>query len=506
MVLLIILLLVAISFILLCILRNKEVLFIFLCCASLALFLLTVLMYIAKKGGFPSVMMEVFFLTKNTRVYLQYFLILLRDLGFIMAIGRFTFPLFLCMFANQNVSFLSRKVSVAIKTVATAVTGFFLIVYIQPVFVAITQREAWRQQLIMNASETWIISLVLISLLICMLELPRISIRLLRRRYLQKIAIVMGLACLYLIYCRQDPAQVYLFYHEDVMLSRGLWYLSPIMGLKMHVMVLSVLVCCSAVSIVYMMHMTVVELRKRKETHHVRMKFNIVQTSGNLFVHGIKNQLLAQQVVQRRMEQAIRDEHPSIPQMMEYLQESRQMTTDMLNHVNHLYQVFREKQLRLSYVSLESVLERVKRHVLRRYPEALISIEHKNDYRILADAQMLHEALLNIVTNGWEATLKAGQEKRPVTLRCYPSQSYIVIEITDRGIGIPKKNQQRIFEPLFTDKNTTQNWGMGLYYANTVINKHYGTLYVDSQVEKGSTFYVLLPLYRTMEQEEVKCV
>lgn len=67
---------------------------------------------------------------------------------------------------------------------------------------------------------------------------------------------------------------------------------------------------------------------------------------------------------------------------------------------------------------------------------------------------------------------------------------YVMIKITDNGEGIPKENIDKLFEPYFTTK--TDGTGLGLVATHSIITKHNGYIYVESQVSVGTSFYIYL--------------
>ena len=73
-----------------------------------------------------------------------------------------------------------------------------------------------------------------------------------------------------------------------------------------------------------------------------------------------------------------------------------------------------------------------------------------------------------------------------------PTTEWVAISFTDTGAGIPEENLGRLFEPLFTSK--AKGIGLGLALSKTLVEGHGGTIEVESQVGKGSTFTVKLPL------------
>jgi signal transduction histidine kinase len=73
-------------------------------------------------------------------------------------------------------------------------------------------------------------------------------------------------------------------------------------------------------------------------------------------------------------------------------------------------------------------------------------------------------------------------------------QDYIEVKISDTGSGIPEDKLKRIFEPFFTTKDVGKGTGLGLSIAYDIINKHNGDMTVESEVGKGTTFTIQLPL------------
>ena len=71
--------------------------------------------------------------------------------------------------------------------------------------------------------------------------------------------------------------------------------------------------------------------------------------------------------------------------------------------------------------------------------------------------------------------------------------SYVVVQVTDNGSGIPPEIQDRIFDPFFTTKETGKGTGMGLSTVLTIVKSHGGFINLYSEQRKGTTFKVYLP-------------
>jgi signal transduction histidine kinase len=110
------------------------------------------------------------------------------------------------------------------------------------------------------------------------------------------------------------------------------------------------------------------------------------------------------------------------------------------------------------------------------------------------DPNLLHQALLNILVNARQAMPNGGQLTVNTCLRQYLVREDNVVEvaITDTGPGIPKEYLPRIFQPFFTTKS--QGTGLGLAIAARIVEQHNGHIAVESEVGKGATFRITLPI------------
>ncbi|WP_299555392.1 HAMP domain-containing sensor histidine kinase [Seonamhaeicola sp.] len=106
--------------------------------------------------------------------------------------------------------------------------------------------------------------------------------------------------------------------------------------------------------------------------------------------------------------------------------------------------------------------------------------------------------LSNVISNVIDNAIKYSNEILGITVETANKKNGVVVEITDKGIGIEKENQHRIFDKFFRaesgDLHNTKGFGLGLSYAKSIVEKHKGTMTFKSVKNEGSTFSIFLPL------------
>jgi len=110
------------------------------------------------------------------------------------------------------------------------------------------------------------------------------------------------------------------------------------------------------------------------------------------------------------------------------------------------------------------------------------------------DAEAIGQALINLVNNA----IKYSRDERYIRLRVRREGDRILISVTDRGIGVAKADQKKIFEKFYRAENSllheTKGSGLGLALVQHIMEAHGGTVEVESTPGKGSTFTLVLPL------------
>ena len=175
----------------------------------------------------------------------------------------------------------------------------------------------------------------------------------------------------------------------------------------------------------------------------------------------------------------------------------------------------RKKDEKYKSVSVYLVIKEAIKFIKSTFPS---SIKIKDDinqvYNVLSDTTQLHQVIMNLCTNA-AYSIKTGSGILEISLsnceihtkdlykyRGIKSGKYVKLIVKDNGSGIDDKIIGKIFDPYFTTKPTGEGTGLGLSVTHGIIKKYKGTIFVESQLETGSVFTVLIPADRSEEKQE----
>ena len=144
----------------------------------------------------------------------------------------------------------------------------------------------------------------------------------------------------------------------------------------------------------------------------------------------------------------------------------------------------------------EADLEGITKEVLTEIngilkPGQKVEHTHEGNTHAIIDKQMVRNILLNLVSNA----IKFSPENKSIHVSTVVSDKEIIIQVTDQGIGIPKEEEEHLFERFFRAKNVTniQGTGLGLNIVGKYLEVMNGKINFISELNKGTTFTVNIP-------------
>ncbi len=121
-----------------------------------------------------------------------------------------------------------------------------------------------------------------------------------------------------------------------------------------------------------------------------------------------------------------------------------------------------------------------------------IKTDIPEDIFICVDKPRFQQAILNIITNAIDAIPDEGHVR--IEAREDLKDKTVEVNIKDSGLGIEQENLKKIFEPFFTTKKDKKGTGLGLFVAGEIIKEHEGVIEVESELGRGTTFKIRLPI------------
>lgn len=474
--------------------RNMETFYLLGMCLSLTTMLSGVLIYIAKKGGITQELQRFFYFTINLKTKIQYYEITLDHLGFIIALGRYLFPMFLLLMALHYSVVPWIRRNYWIKRIVIIIPVLTIIAYYPTIFMFLTEHQF--QHIVTRITFNWIVLYILVSIILLVHEVYSISMKFFRRQFISITAFIITLSLLFILYFVQDPAQVYQFYSYDDVFGFSN-YISSLVSIQAYITVVILNVFFAIVGFTSLMRYTKNIFESSREEITIKRKFDAISPGTSIFVHSIKNQLLANRVVFNRIRKQYQEETVDLVKLKEHTDLLSKQNETILLRIEELYRSIKTNTVHLIPISLEEIIENSLERFQSKYPHHTVDVNVTTHATVLADQMHLSEAIYNLLTNAQEAINETGKnEEGTISLSCYNVRLYTVFEIKDNGIGMDAEVMKKICEPFYSRKNSNSNWGMGLHYVREIAKEHFGSLRYESTPGVGSTFYILLPRYK----------
>lgn len=476
--------------------RNMESFFLSGMCISLVLEFTGILIFAAKKGGYSKKMLEFLFVSMELKTKIQYLVIPLDLIGYLIALGRYLFPFFLLQIAMRYSMISVIRRDPLIKKMAAILPALSLIIYYPKIYKAVTAWNPKIQDYIVEFSYFWILFYIVAALVLLIIEYLSITMAFCRRQFSLIVIYMIAMSGLYLVYCGQDPGQVYRFYSLSYKWRRGIGYLQHMWDIKTYYLLIFVNVICGILGFISLFQYTQQHFADDLEDVVMERKYNTARVGTLVFVHSTKNQLLANRVLFKRISGLDVTREENIRKMQEYIATLENINEALLERMEELHRSVKSSSILMVSCQLDEIVENALSRFRSKYPDASVEVVLESNAAVLADKAHLCEAVYNLLINAQEAVDAAerGSEGK-VSLLSHNERLYTVIEIKDNGTGIPKGLVKKIFDPFYTSKNRNHNWGMGLYYVRAIVKGHLGNLRVESKEGEGSSFYILLPKY-----------
>ncbi|MGE3558638.1 MAG: PAS domain S-box protein [Nitrospira sp.] len=162
--------------------------------------------------------------------------------------------------------------------------------------------------------------------------------------------------------------------------------------------------------------------------------------------------------------------------------------------MNQLLAFARRKPPERKPLILKDIVEESLELFRERFRHSHITIEltlDENCPSVLADSDQISQVMINLIVNALHAMEDGGGRLR---IGLAPEKDMVTLTVADSGHGIPCDVVKKVFDPFFTTKEFGKGTGLGLTVVKGIIEEHQGSIAVESEEGKGTTFRVLLPV------------
>ena len=203
-------------------------------------------------------------------------------------------------------------------------------------------------------------------------------------------------------------------------------------------------------------------------------------------------------------------DHPQSKKMLDAIEVSAKRGADIVRQVLSFARGLEGQRVEIQVKHLLKDLEAIMKDTFPKDIRLQFSVP-KGTWTILGDPTQVHQILLNLCVNARDAMSKGGSLTVGVENCVLDEQyaamnvdakagNYVVVNVTDSGIGIPREHLDKIFEPFFTTKELNKGTGLGLSTVLAIVKSHGGFVNVYSEPGKGTTFKVYLPSTETSSE------
>jgi PAS domain S-box-containing protein len=234
----------------------------------------------------------------------------------------------------------------------------------------------------------------------------------------------------------------------------------------------------------------ITDQKEREKLERQLLQSDKLATIGQLaagVAHEINNPLANISLYAQMLSEEIKAGKPDIKKL-EIIEEQVDVAAKI---VNSLLEFSRQREPEISHINVNREITKVLDIIGHQFAGIEVIRDFDPDLpEISADPTQIQQVFINIITNAIQAMPNGGR----IVISTKKKEDKVEIKISDTGVGIPKEHLSKIFDPFFTTKEIGRGTGLGLSICYGIIERHNGTISVESEVGKGTTVTVELPL------------
>ena len=171
--------------------------------------------------------------------------------------------------------------------------------------------------------------------------------------------------------------------------------------------------------------------------------------------------------------------------------------------INSLKMYARDGSFQMENHKLIDIIDESLKLISHRLKDNIdIDIAVSSDIMLMCNPQNLSQVFINLLNNAIDALIKTSYKK--ISISAFQKDSKVHISVIDTGKGIPKEIADKIFDPFFTTKGKARGTGLGLAIAKGIIDKHGGTIKLESHNNFGTAFIIILPINQKQNSNQTQ--
>lgn len=207
-----------------------------------------------------------------------------------------------------------------------------------------------------------------------------------------------------------------------------------------------------------------------KLNHELRNPLSIIKNSSELLKVRSGNNLSLEQIT--------------------YIQMIDRAVSRMAHQIDDVLDFVRITDLNITASSMSDLISDILENIT--LPQGISLVKNIEDHCVQCDKVKIKVVIRNLILNAIDAIMEKEGEQKEIHINAKQENDITVLEIRDTGIGISQRDLTRIFEPLYTTKQTGS--GLGLAISKFIVDFHKGDITVSSKANEGTTVTILLPM------------
>lgn len=218
--------------------------------------------------------------------------------------------------------------------------------------------------------------------------------------------------------------------------------------------------------------------------------------TSRVFSHYIKNELLAI-MAQTEFLEHMSEQSPELVQEIKVIE---QRCRNVYDRLDMIHQKNLKSKIELKPILLHELIEQLLLEMRVELKDIQLHYtKSPKQIYVMADGYYFNQALQNLIANAIDALKFVPEKLKRLEIDVQLKHKWVELVVRDNGKGISEEQMALIFQPFYSSKPTSTNWGMGLSITHTIIVNHGGRVHVESIEGEGSAFHIVIPLLSLAE-------